>query len=463
MGRFFFKGGFVIPVDGSRKIIANGGVIVEDDRIENVGEMEALRAEARGAEVVNTENCIIIPGLIDTHVHLAQALIRGAVPDNVTLIPWLRDWVWRFLPLYDQEDARASAALCILEMLKTGTTTFIEIHLHSRYGFNGIAELVEKSGIRGVLSKSIMDLRGYSGAENILPPALWENGEDCIREFKQMYRRWQGRGNGRIDVWLGLRSPGAVSDELFHESAAIAKEYDTGITNHVAEIRDDVEYYKKVYGTTPSGFLEKFNMLGEKRVYAHCVWLSEEDMHKFASTGTTVSHCPSSNMKLGSGIAPISDMLRLGVNVGLGCDGGPSNDSYDLIREMKIAALLQKVRTHNPAAISAWDVLEMATINGARAVGRLKTLGSLEPGKKADIVVVEMKRPSLCPVSNPLSLLVYSASGEDVRDVMIDGKFIVRDKKVLTLDEESVLKNANKHFNKLIEKLDVKIDPLKVI
>jgi len=463
MGRFFLKGGFVIPVDGKRRIIANGGVIVEDDLIEMVGEYESLKAEARGAEVIDTSNCVVIPGLIDTHIHLAQALIRGIVPDNVTLIPWLRDWVWKFLPLYDQEDARASAALCILEMLKTGTTAFIEIHLHSRYGFNGIAELVEKSGIRGVLSKSIMDMQGYSGEENILPPGLWERGDECIREFKEMYRRWNGRGNGRIDVWLGLRSPGAVSDKLFLEAAEIAKEYDTGITNHIAEVRDDVEYYRKVYGTSPSGLLERFNMLGEKRVYAHCVWLDEEDMRKFASTGTTVSHCPSSNMKLGSGIAPVSDMLRMGVNVGLGCDGGPSNDSYDLIREMKLAALLQKVRTHNPSAISAWDVLEMATRNGARAIGRQKMLGSLEPGKKADIVVVDLKRPSVNPISNPLSLLVYAASGEDVRDVMIDGKFVVRDKKVLTLDEEEVLKNANKHFNKLINKADVKIDPLAII
>ena len=463
MGRFFFKGGFVIPVDGSRRIIANGGVIVEDDRIEMVGEYDALRAEARGAEVIDTENCIIIPGLIDTHVHLAQALIRGVVPDNVTLVPWLRDWVWKFLPLYDQMDARASAALCILEMLKTGTTAFIEIHLHSRYGFDGIAELVERSGIRGVLSKSIMDMQGYSGEESILPPGLFESGEECIREFKEMYRRWQGRGDGKIDVWLGLRSPGAVSDELFYEAAAIAREYDTGITNHIAEVKEDVEYYQKVYGTTPSGLLERFNMLGEKRVYAHCVWLDEEDMRKFASTGTTVSHCPSSNMKLGSGIAPVSDMLKLGVNVGLGCDGGPSNDSYDLIREMKLAALLQKGRTRNPSVISAWDVLEMATKNGARAIGRQKMLGSIEPGKKADMVVVELKRPSVNPISNPLSLLVYAASGEDVRDVMIDGKFVVRNKKVLTMDEEEVLKNANKHFNRLLDKTDVRIDPLKII
>ncbi|MEM4303169.1 MAG: amidohydrolase [Candidatus Caldarchaeum sp.] len=463
MGRYLIKGGFVIPVDGQRRIIRDGCVLVADDRIEMVGPREQVMPHSAGAEVVDAENCVIIPGLVDTHVHLAQALLRGVVPDNLTLIPWLRDWVWRFLGVYDSEDAKASAALCILEMLKTGTTSFIEIHLHTRYGFNGIAELVEKSGIRGVLSKSIMDMKGYATSEDILPPGMVEDGEECIKEFKEMHRRWAGKADGRIDVWLGLRSAGAVSDYLFHEAAALAKEYDTGVTNHVAEVREDLEYYRKAYGTGVSGFLEKFNMLGEKHVYAHCVWLNEEDMRKFAATGTTAAHCPSSNMKLGSGIAPVSDMLRYGVNVGLGCDGGPSNDSYDMIREMKIAALLQKARTLDPNAISAWDVLEMATRNGARAMGKLSQLGSLEPGKKADIVVVSLKRPSVTPLSNPLSLLVYAASGEDVRDVMVNGRFVVKNKQALTLNEDEVIKNANKHLERIVAKAAVKIDLLKTI
>jgi cytosine/adenosine deaminase-related metal-dependent hydrolase len=168
-------------------------------------------------------------------------------------------------------------------------------------------------------------------------------------------------------------------------------------------------------------------------------------------------------MKLGSGIAPVSDMLKHGVNVGLGCDGGPSNDSYDMLREMKLAALLQKVRTLNPQAISAWDVLEMATRNGAYAIGKLKTLGSLEPGKKADLVVVSLKHPSLHPISNPLSLLVYAATGSNVRDVMVDGRFVVRDGKCLTLDEEQVLKNANRHLERVLNKLDKPVNLLTTI
>ncbi|MCS7134215.1 MAG: amidohydrolase [Candidatus Caldarchaeum sp.] len=463
MTRYLLKGGFIVPVDGSRRIIRDGCVLVDGDRIEMVGSRDEVLPYSAGAEVVDTTGCLIIPGLVDTHVHLAQALLRGVVPDNLTLIPWLRDWVWRFLGVYDREDGKASAALCILEMLKTGTTAFIEIHLHSRYGFDGIAEVVKQSGIRGVLSKTFMDMKGYATEENIMPASMIEDGQECIREFKQMHKKWNGQADGRINVWIGLRSAGAVSDSLFYEAAEIAREYDTGITNHVAEVREDLEYYRKAYGTGVAGYLEKFNMLGERRVYAHCVWLNEDDMRKFAETGTTVAHCPSSNMKLGSGIAPVSDMLRLGVNVGLGCDGGPSNDSYDMIREMKMAACLQKVRTLDPTVISAWDVLTMATRNGARAMGKLNMLGSLEKGKKADIVVVSLKRPSVTPISNPVSLLVYAASGEDVRDVMIDGKFVVRDKQVLTLDEEHVIKQANKHLERILSKVDPSIDLLKTM
>jgi 5-methylthioadenosine/S-adenosylhomocysteine deaminase len=463
LSRVLFKGGFVIPMDGGRRIIRDGCVLVDGDRVEMVGSTEQVLPHSAGAETVDSEGCVIIPGLVDTHIHLAQALIRGVVPDNLPLIDWLRNWVWRLQGVYDAEDAKASAALCILEMLKTGTTAFVEVHLHSRYGFNGIAELVEKSGIRGVLSKSVMDMGGYAAEENILPPGMVEDKDACIREFKEMHRRWNGGAGGRIDVWLGLRSAGAVSNELYLEAAALAEEYDTGITNHVAEVREDIEYYRRAFGTGASGFLEKFNLLGERRIYAHCVWINEEDMRRFAATGTTVAHCPSSNMKLGSGIAPVSDMLKHGVNVGLGCDGGPSNDSYDMLREMKLAALLQKVRTLNPQAISAWDVLEMATRNGAYAIGKLKTLGSLEPGKKADLVVVSLKHPSLHPISNPLSLLVYAATGSNVRDVMVDGRFVVRDGKCLTLDEEQVLKNANRHLERVLNKLDKPVNLLTTI
>ena len=457
--RLLISGGYVIPADGRRRIIKDGSVYVEDGRIIAVGRREEVReSSGRGAEEIDASGCVVIPGLIDIHVHLAQALIRGVVPDDVSLIAWLRDWVLPLQGVYEAEDGRVSASLCILEMLKTGTTCFLESLLHTRYGFNGIAEVVKSSGIRGILSKSIMDIPEYAKAGSIIPPGMIEEGPATLREFKEMHKRWAGAAGGRIDVWVGLRTPGAVSDELYREAISEAEQRGAGATMHLAEVKEDLEYFKS-RGTTPSGFLKKLGMLGRKRVYVHCVWLSDDDINAFASTGTSVAHCPSSNLKLGSGIARVYEMLRAGVVVGLGCDGGPSNDSYDMIREMKLAAILQKGRLVNPTALSAWDALEMATINGARALGLEKEIGSLEPGKKADITIVSLRHPSVQPLTDPLSLLVYAATGRDVRDVIIDGRPVVRDGKVLTMDEERILREANQRLPKVLERAD-KLDRL---
>lgn len=453
MDSILVKGGYVIPVDGKRRIIKDGYIYVSGGKIEalgKIGDSKVKEFEHSADEVIDASDCVITPGFIDTHVHLAQALLRSAVPDDIPLITWLRDWVWVMQGVYDHEDGRVSASLCVLEMLRTGTTCFLEAGFHSRYGFDGIAEVVKQSGIRGILSKKFMDLTGYAEEEQIIPQGMIEDGRACVREFKEMHRRWAGV-EGRLDVWIGLRTPGAVSDELFLESAELAQEYNSGITMHLAEVKEDIEYFKS-RGTTPSGFLEKRNLLGRKRVYAHCVWFNDEDIRIFAATGTGVAHCPSSNMKLGSGIAPVKEMLRAGVLVGLGCDGGPSNDAYDMIREMKTAALLQKIRHNDPRGFTAWDALEIATIGGARALGLENQIGSLEVGKKADIIIINFKTPSVKPVTNPLSLIIYSATGLDIRDVIIDGRVIVRDKKVLTLDEDRIYKEAEERKERILEK-----------
>lgn len=443
------EGSFIIPLDGTRRVIRDGAVLVEGDRISAVGGLDEVKRKAsRVDRRVGGRGYVIIPGLIDLHVHLAQAMLRGIVPDDIQLIPWLRDWVWPLQGSYDADDGRTSAQLCILEMLKTGTTCFLESLLHTRYGFDGIAEAVLSSGIRGVLSKSVMDIAGYAGEQGIMHPGMVEDRESSLGEYKSMHKKWNG-AEGRLDVWIGLRTPGAVSDELCREAASLAREQGSGITMHLAEVREDLEYFKSV-GSTPSKFLADRGLLGKKRVYVHCVWLSNDDIRVFAETGTAVAHCPSSNLKLSSGIAPVSDMLRAGVTVGLGCDGGPSNDTYDMLREVKLAAILQKGRTLDPTSMSAWDALEMATVHGAKALGKHRDLGSLEPGKKADLVVVSFDRPGLRPITDPISTLVYAASGCDVRYVMVDGTLVVEDGRVVTMDEEAVVEEAQRRAEKLL-------------
>lgn len=450
MTSIYAEASFLLPMD-DRRIIRDGAIYAEDGRIVAVGRKDEVKAYAMSPEhTIKLEKGIILPGLINTHVHLAQALIRGVVPDNIELIKWLRDWVWPLQGVYDEEDGRTSAELCIAEMLRTGTTTFLEVHVHRRYGFDGIAEAVKQSGIRGFLSKSVMDQPGYATKQGIMHPGMIE-GPESLQDFKEYHRRWDGEAGGRIRVWIGLRTPGACSDSLFHESSRLAKELNTGITMHLAEVRADLEYFKS-RGTTPTGFLEMFNLLGRKRVYIHCVWLSREDMKRMAATGSSVAHCPSSNLKLGSGLAPVAEMREEGVNVALGTDGGPSNDTYDMIREMKIASILQKGRTLNPKSLEAWDVLEMATVEGAKALGIENEVGVLKPGMKADFITVSLNRVGLHPISDPVSLLVYAASGLDVRDVVIDGRLVVKEGVVQTLDENEVMKRAAKRLEKVLEK-----------
>jgi cytosine/adenosine deaminase-related metal-dependent hydrolase len=267
-----------------------------------------------------------------------------------------------------------------------------------------------------------------------------------------MYRKWDGK-EGRVWVWLSPRTPGACSDSLYKELSELKEEYDVGLTMHLAEVKEDIEYFRS-RGTTPAKFVKQLGLVGPKTVYVHCVWFEDEDIEIFAKTGTSISHNPSSNAKLGSGIAPISKMVRKGVNVTIGTDGGPSNDDYDMIREMKMALLLQKVRELDPTNLELSTVLRMATINGARALGLERELGSLEVGKKADFIVIDIRKPHLTPTISPLSNLIYSGTGMDVKDVVVDGRFIKKDGKVLSLNEEEVLERAEEHARRLYERVE---------
>lgn len=458
MTDILIKNGYVITVDKNRRIIKDGAIAIEGNRIVGVGKTEELIKEYKADIVIDASEKIVMPGLIDTHVHLAQAMIRGCA-DDVSLVTWLKDRVWVLQGNYTAEDGRTSAELCILEMLRTGTTTFLEVMIAGRYGFDGIAQVVEKSGIRAGLSKIVMDSTGYADSESIMYPGMVEEKEATIKEALDMHKKWDGAANGRIHVWFGPRSVGAVSPETYREIRQLANENKMRITYHLGEVVDDVRYLKKTFNMGLTEFAEWVGMLGPDVVIAHAVWMKDEDIKKLAETETHVSHNPSSNLKLASGMAPIPEMLNAGVNVGLGCDGGPSNNSYDMIREMKLAAIIHKVRIMDPKVMPAETVIEMATINGAKAMGLENEIGSIEVGKKADIILIDMHAPHLTPYTNPVSNLVYAAHGYDVDTVIVDGKIIVENKKVLTLDEEDILKRAKIQAEKVYERAGIKISP----
>ena len=456
MTSILVRGGTVVTVDPVHRVIEDGAVLLEDDLIAQVGRSFQVKPEKRAEFEIDTKGMAILPGLVDTHVHLAQALIRGCA-DDASLIDWLQKFVWPLQGNFDSQDGKASAELCMLEMIKSGTTTFLESLLHTRYGFDGIAESIAVSGMRGVLAKTVMSLPGYGSEKSIMHPGMVENGETCLREVETHFKRWNGKADGRIGVWYGARSLGGCTPQLYTQIAEGAARLETGVTMHLSEVQEDVRYAKKEFGKLPAEFMDQVGLVGPKVVFAHGVWLTEGEWAILARKHASVAHCPSSNMKLSSGIAGVSQMIKAGVNVGLGCDGGPSNNCYDMIRELKTASLLQKVRTMDPLTMNATTVLEMATIKGARALGLENLIGSIEVGKKADLIVLNMKKPHLTPTFNPVSNIVYAAEGSDVETAIIDGKIIMENRVVKTLDEAKVIGVASGRASKLVERAGLSI------
>ncbi len=456
MASILISGGRIITMDEHRRVIKDGAVLVQDDNVVQVGKADEIDAKQRADFEIDAKGMVVLPGLIDSHVHLAQALLRGCA-DDTSLIDWLQKLVWPLQGNFEAEDGRASAELCMLEMIKSGTTTFLESLLHSRYGFDGIAQSLEKSGMRGILSKTVMGLPGYGTEKSIMHPGMVEDAETCLREVESHFKNWNGRANGRVRVWYGARSLGGCTRELYERIAKGAVRLGTGVTMHLGEMEEDVRYAKKEFGMMPAELMNQVGLVGRNVVFAHGVWLTEKEWQILADKGASVAHCPSSNMKLASGIAKIPEMLEAGVNVGLGCDGGPSNNCYDMVREMKTASLLQKARLLDPLAMRAETVLEMATINGAKALGLQKELGSIEVGKKADLILVSLKKPHLTPALNPVSHLVYAAEGTDVETVIIDGEIVMENRGVKTFEEEKVIQEANRRGEKLLERAGVEI------
>jgi len=446
----------VVTVDRTRRVIEDGAVLLEDGLITQVGKATDVKPEKRAEFEIDAKGMAVLPGLVDTHVHLAQALIRGCA-DDTSLIDWLQKFVWPLQGNFDAQDGKASAELCMLEMIKSGTTTFLESLLHSRYGLDGIAESLAGCGMRGALSKTVMSLPGYGSEKSIMHPGMIEDGETCLREVETHFKRWNGKADGRIWIWYGARSLGGCTPQLYKQIAEGAARLGTGVTMHLSEVEEDVRYTKKEFGKLPAEFMDQVGLVGPRVVFAHGVWLTESEWAILARKHATVAHCPSSNMKLSSGTARVPEMTKAGVNVGLGCDGGPSNNCYDMIREMKTASLLQKVRTMDPLTTNASTVLEMATIKGARALGLENQIGSIEVGKKADLIVVNLRKPHLTPTFNPVSSIVYAAEGSDVQTTIIEGKIIMENRVVKTLNEDKIIQGASERATRLLERAGVNL------
>ena len=438
------RNGIVITVDPRQRILARGSIAIDGSRIAAVDTTEKVASEFLADESIDASGFIVCPGLIDTHVHLAQALLRGC-GEEVDALTWLRNRIWPLQGHFTERDGRVSAELCMLEMIRSGTTCFLEVLLHQRYGFDGIAKAVQRSGIRGVLGKAVMDRPSFSDG-SILHEGMFEDKADSIQATLRHLKKWRKEGDGRVMVWFGPRPLGNCTDDTYREIAELAKENKTGVTIHHSEVKEQVSYCRKKYRMLPTEYMRKLGLVGKNIVYAHCIFLTKREIEIIRKTRTNVSHVPSSDMKLAMGVAPVTEMMSARVNVSLGCNGGGNNNTYDMLREMSRACLLQRVITRNPLAVSNVQALAMATINGAKALGLDGQIGSVEAGKKADLILVDCTKPHMQPMVDPVATLVHSASGADVDTTIVDGKVLMRKQRVLSIDTGEVLRNAKKSF-----------------
>ncbi|SDQ47759.1 5'-deoxyadenosine deaminase [Natronobacterium texcoconense] len=410
-------------------VIDDGAVVVEDDRIVAVG--DRTDCIDRYPDHERDEYDLLAPGTVGAHVHSVQSLGRG-IADDTALLEWLFDYVLPMEASLSAEEMRVAAELGYLELIESGTTTCID-HLSVHHADEAF-EAARDMGIRGRLGKVMMDKDA--------PDGLLEDTDDALGESERLIQRYHGVDDGRIQYALTPRFAVSCTEECLRGTRALADEYDgVRIHTHASENRDEVATVEDETGRRNVHWLHEVGLTGEDVVLAHCVWTDESERELLAETGTNVTYCPSSNMKLASGVAPIHDYLDRGINVALGNDGPPCNNTLDPFTEMRQASLLQKVDRLEPQALPARTVFEMATVNGARAAG-FDGVGKLREGWKADVVGLETDLTRATPIHDVLSHLVFAAHGDDVQFTMVDGEVLMADGDVLVADADAIRERA---------------------
>lgn len=428
------KGGTIVTMDAKDSIVRSD-LLIRDGRIETIG---GNHAEAD--LVIDAGGCAVLPGFIQTHLHLCQTLFRGAA-DDLSLIDWLKTRVWPMEAAHTAASLRASARLGIAELIKGGTTCALTMETVNHT--EAVFEALEETGFRATVGKCMMD----KGDD--VPPALQEVTEVSIQESLALLDSWHGRANGRIRYCFAPRFAISCTRELLSTVARLARERGVMVHTHASENRQECELVESDTRLRNINYLDSLGLTGRHVALAHCVHVNEDEIEILQKTQTNVVHCPSSNLKLGSGIAPIKKMLELGVSVSLGADGAACNNRLDMFTEMRTAALLQKV-LHGPESLPAKRALQMATIDGAKALQLEAEIGTLEPGKRADLIVLRLDRLHSTPIPADLaSAIVYSAQPSDVETVLIDGRTVLSKRELLTIDEAKAIEEANQEARQL--------------
>lgn len=418
----------------NREPIKEGLIAIKNGTITYAGR-EAKAPRMRAEEIIDGRGKVAMPGLVNCHTHLAMTLFRGIAEDQ-PLQKWLKQTIWPLEAKLKPRDVYDGALLGCLEMIKSGTTTFADMYFHE----DQVAKAVEKAGLRAVL------------AQGILEAGVLSLGEKMLRESVNFAKKYNGYADRRVTAQLGPHTLYTCGSSLLRKVREKATELKVGIHIHLAESEETVNLTKQKYGLHEIELLEKIGFLGPDVLAAHCTHLAKKEMRTMAKHDVKVVYNPVANTKLAQGTARIKDLMDLGITVGIGTDGPASNNNLDMFESMKIAALLQKQFYKDPTVMPAQTALKMATIDGARVVGLEKTVGTLEAGKKADIILVDFRKPHLTPVHDPYANMVYSARGSDVDTVVVDGKVLMENRRVKTLDEEEVMLEAQKTAIDLIKR-----------
>ncbi len=424
------RGGLVVTCDDDDRVLA-ADVAVRGESIVAIGP-SAGDVLGLPCHVIEASGCVVMPGLVQAHVHLVQTLFRG-LADDVPLLAWLRRFIWPLEAAHDDASLSLSAELGAAELLLGGTTSILD--MGTVHGHDAVFDALARSGLRAVSGKAMMD----AGAD--VPKRLRETTRGSLRESERLAKEWSGKADGRLGYAYCPRFILSCSEELLRECAEAALAHGALVHTHAAEQEEERRVVKDLLGDDDVALLARFGITGERAVLAHGVQLRADEIQALASARTRVVHCPSSNLKLGSGIAPVHALRAAGVLVGLGADGAPCNNNLDGWTELRLAALLAKVRS-GTTTLPAREVLRMATIDGARVLGLHAKVGSLEVGKRADVLVVDARGPHVAPATDALSTLVYATRSTDVRHVLIDGRAVVRDGELLTLDAARIAARA---------------------
>jgi 5-methylthioadenosine/S-adenosylhomocysteine deaminase len=424
------SGGIVVTMDSGRAIVQDGSVAVKGDAIVAVGPRAEIESRYASAQVIDGRGKLVLPGFINGHTHVPMTLFRG-LHDDVTL----QDWLYKYIfpaeaKNVNEEFVRWGTRLAAAEQIRAGVTTFADMY----YFENAVAEETKAAGMRGVLGETFID---FPAPDN-------KSEAEMLAYTEKFLKRWQG--DALIHAAPAPHSIYTCSKKTIQDAAALAAKYHAPLLMHVSEMKKEWDDSEKANGMSPVQYLDKLGVLGPELVAAHCIFVDEADWKLLAERRVGCVHNPSSNMMIASGVSPVPEMRAAGVAVGLGTDGpAGSNNDLDLMEEIDLAAKLAKISKMNPLALNARAVVEMATIDGARALHMEKEIGSLEAGKKADLILISLEEPNAVPMYDVYSQIAYSLKGSDVETVVIGGRVVMRERKLLTIDEPAVLDKARQY------------------